>query len=545
MELKPHQHIDRYEVLGALGAGAMATVYKVRHTQLDAIYALKMLDQSSRGTRSRLLQEGQTQAKLRHPNIVAVTDVVEIDGVPGLVMEYVSGPTLDAYLRTHHPIPLATLDSLALAILRGVRAAHRAGHVHRDLKPANVLLQPIDGEYIPKIADFGLVKVLGADESMTHTRTGAILGSPAYMSPEQTRGTRDVDQRTDIWALGVLLYQLATNRLPFDHKDFVTLFSMVRSGEFSDPRATRPDLPDRMWRAMMGALQVEIADRIASCDALLAIWQGEATTTRSPAPAGPLYPPFTRSQPSMETLAVDLDLSGAHPRPVAAPPEEEEDLDGTTSEVLFPDPLRSMTATRSVPPSRAWFAGAAALVALGLVAAFSVVFGVGLWIWLARAPAEGLAVPSATSPPQAEVLPPVESQPPSKNHPPSDISPDPPRPPLVPPPVSPEPARVAKAPHSVPPEPARVTAPTAPAEVAPTTSAPGSFSVSGSAEQVWLVRAGTYHDPGPLEPGNYSVAARFPGQPTRPVDGLVVRVVAGGEVKLNCIAGFQTCKELP
>ena len=144
----------RYTVLRLLGAGGMARVYQVRHAELGSLHALKVLRVSSPEIRERLRQEGRVQSRVRHPNIVAVTDVVSVQGAPGLVMEYIGGPSLRDLLDASR-LDHRQADGLARGILDGVEAAHRAGLIHRDLKPGNVLLDPVGDRLVPRITDFG------------------------------------------------------------------------------------------------------------------------------------------------------------------------------------------------------------------------------------------------------------------------------------------------------------------------------------------------------------------------------------------------------
>jgi len=201
MELTPGRSVDRYTVLGPLGAGGTASVYLARHAALGTLHALKILTAPALAIRQRLLQEGRIQARLRHPNIVPVTEVVECAGCPGLVMEYVDGPTLARFLAQARPTP-AQIDDLASALLAGVAAAHAVGLAHRDLKPSNILLAIEGARVIPRIADFGLAKLLDAGpDGDDLTGSGVAMGTPAYMAPEQIRDARAADARADIWAL--------------------------------------------------------------------------------------------------------------------------------------------------------------------------------------------------------------------------------------------------------------------------------------------------------------------------------------------------------
>lgn len=491
------ERIGNYEVLGLLGTGAMASVYRVRHVQLGATYALKLLDHRPEALRERLLQEGRVQAQLRHPNIVTVTDVVELRGQPGLVMELVDGPTLAAHVEKHHPLPLDEVDALARGIMRGVRAAHQAGHLHRDLKPANILLQRVDGAWVPKIADFGLVKLLGTDSSANQTRSGAIVGSPAFMSPEQTLAARDLDARTDVWALGSVLYFLATGRIPFDHTDIVAVFSQVRRGVYADPRPLRPDAPARWWDAIEGCLTVEREHRIADCDELIGVWDGTAARRLAP-------------RDSTETF------SGSYL--IGAPPDPRSTL-----------PLAPPTATQaSIAPAPRRALGVTGVAGVGAVAALVGVLGWAAW---PRAPEPSEPPPMAAPVPEAPAAATPTPAPPAIAAP----VPEPPRPTPRPAPTAPlaaSPGPVTPAPATPSPE------PPPPAAAAAT----GRFRASGQAEAVWLVRGGAWFEPGDVEAGTYTVVARFPGRPARPVDNVVVRVDPGATVTVACVAGFFTCR---
>jgi len=182
MQLEPGEVVDRYVIEQKIGQGGMAVVYRARHSQLGTLHAIKVLQVPALAIRDRLLLEGRAQATLRHPNIVNVTDVIDVHGAPGLVMELVEGPSLDDLLaRVQLTIP--QVDELARGILAGVAEAHRHGLIHRDLKPANVMLKPTGTGFVPKVTDFGLAKVLSADEGPGRTQSNVAMGTPAYMAP--------------------------------------------------------------------------------------------------------------------------------------------------------------------------------------------------------------------------------------------------------------------------------------------------------------------------------------------------------------------------
>ncbi len=263
------QQIDRYQVEALLGQGGMAQVYRVRHLQLGTERALKVLMVANPTIQQRLLQEGRLQASLEHPNIVAVSDVIDLGGASCLLMEYVAGPSLQLWLSRYTP-PLAEALALFRPVVTAVGHAHCQGFIHRDLKPANVLLAPGNGTLTPKVADFGLAKAL-ADELMATqgTRTGAAMGTPAYMSPEQIRDSKSVGPRSDLFALGCILFELACGRLAFGGTDLLAVYSAISSNDYASPRDLVPDLPELVVRAIDACLAVEPDERPESCEALL------------------------------------------------------------------------------------------------------------------------------------------------------------------------------------------------------------------------------------------------------------------------------------
>src|SRR5262249_22326677 len=193
---------------------------------------------ASPDSHARFRSEAEAVAQLAHPNIVQIFDIGEQDGCPFLAMEHISGGSLAQQL-DGTPVPARQAASLVLALARAVQHAHERGIVHRDLKPANVLLIA-DGT--PKIADFGLAK--RADSDYVHTQTGAILGSPSYMAPEQAAGaTEKVGPPTDVYALGVILYELLTGRPPFKGATIIETMEQVREHDPAPPKSLQPRTP--------------------------------------------------------------------------------------------------------------------------------------------------------------------------------------------------------------------------------------------------------------------------------------------------------------
>ena len=276
MDVVVGQHIDRYVVEGVIGEGGMATVYRVRHVDHGTPLALKVLTTWTRGIEDRLLQEGRLQAALVHPNLVQVRDVVQVGTAKGLLLELVEGPSLDRRLVEDPPTWDESLAIFA-GILDGVEYAHARGVVHRDLKPSNVLLV---GGVVPKVADFGLARVLDDGTDARRTRTGVAMGTPAYMSPEQVRDAKNVDERTDIFALGCILYELVTGHRTFPGDDTFALFSAITAGNYPQPEDLRPDLPGPVGAAIRGCLAVDRDARIPDVATLRRVLAGEALPPR-------------------------------------------------------------------------------------------------------------------------------------------------------------------------------------------------------------------------------------------------------------------------
>ena len=211
--------IDRYHIIDRVGAGAMGCVYLATHTKLKKQFALKVLFgelASQRNMAGRFRREAQAAAELEHPNIATVTDFgTTSDGLTYMVMAFLSGPTLHDAIREGAPFSIERTVSIARQIASGLGHAHAQGFVHRDVKPGNVMLVPHDEGELAKLLDFGLVASLDRSEESTKlTQDGHTLGTPAYMAPEQAQ-TPAVGATADVYALGVMMYQMATGNMPF------------------------------------------------------------------------------------------------------------------------------------------------------------------------------------------------------------------------------------------------------------------------------------------------------------------------------------------
>ena len=220
-ELLPKASLGQYEIKSRIGSGGMGDVYDATHTGLNRRVAIKTLRRRFLDDETivqRFLREGQLASRIRHPNIVDVTDVGMISGLPCLVMEHLEGSDFESLLQARGVFPQEEAVEYILQACDAVGEAHALGIVHRDLKPANLFLTTKrDGTALVKLLDFGISKTTDGsarplDQKITHEH--ATMGSPAYMSPEQVRSPKDVDARADIWGLGAILFELLTGKEP-------------------------------------------------------------------------------------------------------------------------------------------------------------------------------------------------------------------------------------------------------------------------------------------------------------------------------------------
>jgi branched-chain amino acid transport system substrate-binding protein len=257
------QSFGRYHILQQLGEGGMATVYRAYDTRLDADVAVKVIRRSAfapdqlEQVLKRFEREAKSLAKLSHANIVGIIDYGDYEGAPYLVMEYLPGGTLKDKLG--QPIPSRDAARLLLPIARALDFAHRKGMAHRDVKPSNILITA-DGD--PMLTDFGIAKILEAQEGATLTGTGVGIGTPEYMAPEQWTG--QAGPSSDIYSLGVVFYEMLTGRKPYTADTPAAVLLKQASDPLPDPRTLVPDLPDQAERVLLRALAKKPEDRFAS-----------------------------------------------------------------------------------------------------------------------------------------------------------------------------------------------------------------------------------------------------------------------------------------
>jgi tetratricopeptide (TPR) repeat protein len=255
-------------LLEEIGQGGMGVVYKARQLQLDRLVAIKMLrrDCGGRDDLLRFRTEAEAVAALGHPGIVQIHEVGEVEGRPYLLLEYVEGGSLDRHL-AGSAIPPREAATLVHAIAEAIDFAHRHGVIHRDLKPANILLRRGSDGLSPKVTDFGLAKRLGGADGQT--RDGEVVGTPAYMAPEQAEGRRDVGPASDIYAIGAILYECLTGAPPVTGNTWPEMFLQIRDREPTPPRRLVPGVPRDLETICLACLRKSPEMRYGSA-ALLA-----------------------------------------------------------------------------------------------------------------------------------------------------------------------------------------------------------------------------------------------------------------------------------
>jgi serine/threonine-protein kinase len=424
-ELGPGAVVGRYRIVARLGSGAMGTVYSAEHRDLPRRVALKVVRTGVKGESQlaqRLMREARAAAAVVHPNVVTVHDVLTLgDGSPVLVMDLLEGETLRAYLVRHGRMATELAVRVALEILAALEVAHARGIVHRDLKPDNVFLVPEpDGAFGVRIVDFGIAKLTAIDgplaETAGLTETGMLVGTPHYMAPEQAFGDETIDGRADLWAVGVILYECLTGRLPIEGSHVGQILKRLAQLDLVPLSQALPQLPPSLT---------------AVCDQLL------ADRTRRPAHASEVR---ARLSQALAAALADVDAREVDGAPVRAsrPPRE------ASTPLALQAPIAQAPRSRPI---------AVALAAVAVIATLLVIGGVRF----GEPPAQR---PRAAATP--EVAPPAPSPTPSPS-----AAPEPTAAPRA---KSPQPTPSAELPRT---NPRRVTAPPPASSSAATPPSPG------------------------------------------------------------------------
>jgi eukaryotic-like serine/threonine-protein kinase len=354
----------KYAVEAIVGRGGMGVVLAARHIELDERVAIKLVLNEDGATSpefvTRFLREARLAIKIKSEHVVRVTDVARLDtGEPYIVMELLEGQDLSELLASAGPLSVPAASLYVLQACEAIGEAHALGIVHRDLKPANLFLTTRrDGSPCIKVLDFGISKMIGAPDAHSVTKTNTLMGSPLYMSPDQLVQSRDVDARSDVWALGVILFELLTQRCPFEADEAPALIAQILHSPPQSLRSLRPDAPPELEALINAALVKDRSQRIPDV--------GEFA--RLLAPFAPDVGRF-----SVERIAAVFSRSGnaTSPPPSATTPQSW----GHASANPVVVPSSAGAATASPPEAkrslRSLFMG---LAALGLVA-----MAVGLW----------------------------------------------------------------------------------------------------------------------------------------------------------------------
>jgi serine/threonine protein kinase len=361
----------RYRLLRLLGGGGMGAVWAAKNEAIDREVAIKvMLPQIADDPTSlqRFFNEARICGSIRHPGIVDVLDLgrSEEDGSPFLVMELLDGESLEARLFRQRRLPPSVILEIVRDVARTIVLAHQKDIVHRDLKPANLFLHRLaTGQVVVKVLDFGISKVISPEANAKTTQTGAVIGSPAYMSPEQALGKVAIDHRTDIYALGVILYESLSGRLPFEGENYNALIVDIATVDPPDLAALVPGLPAPIVRLVRDAMAKKRDERIPTMSAL---------ADRIDA----LLPTAAEADAMIALRSSDAVITG-----------EQVVIGEASPTVAMQKTASSLTTSVAVPRRPRWWlpAGGALVIAAGVAGAF----------WMKRAPVEASGVHESAS----------------------------------------------------------------------------------------------------------------------------------------------------
>jgi serine/threonine protein kinase len=269
--LSPGTQLGKYEIVRLLGAGGMGAVYEAVHSEIGKRVAIKVLSPAIAavpGARARFLREAQLTSRVRHPNIVDVTDMGSDKGQTYLVMEFLRGEDLAQRLARTGPFAVEQLADIMLPVCAAVVEAHKVGVTHRDLKPQNIFLAVGPHSTQPKVLDFGISKGVDVEGVETLTGTGAMIGTPFYLAPEQIVDARAAGPASDQYALGVIMYECLTGHRPFEAENLFVVFQAIVGGHPVPPGARRAGIPAAMEAIVLRAMDLDPKARFGSAVAL-------------------------------------------------------------------------------------------------------------------------------------------------------------------------------------------------------------------------------------------------------------------------------------
>jgi serine/threonine protein kinase len=268
-----------YTIEGEIGRGGMGVVYRARDERLQRRVAIKVLPPElafQQDIRERFTREAQTAARLSHPHIVPIHSVGEGEGLVYFVMGYVDGESVAARIRRRGQLPVEEARRIMKETADALSAAHAFSVIHRDIKPDNILLEGTRGRVM--VTDFGIAKALSSTSGATLTGIGVAIGTPAFMSPEQAAGERDIDGRSDLYSLGIVAYQMLTGELPFNAPSVAGILMKQITEAAPDLRRKRPDIPEDLALAVARCLEKDPQNRWPTADALRRALESRTTT---------------------------------------------------------------------------------------------------------------------------------------------------------------------------------------------------------------------------------------------------------------------------
>jgi serine/threonine protein kinase len=319
-----------YRLIKELGHGGMGAVYAAIDTRLERQLALKVMlpkFAADAAAKERFLREARAAAKISHDHVVTVYEADERQGVPYIAMQFLKGYPLDEYLKKHPQLDIKQIMRIGFEAAFGLAAAHELGLIHRDIKPGNIWLEAPKGRV--KLLDFGLAKPVHCEVELT--QSGAIVGTPAYMSPEQARSAK-VDHRSDIFSLGAMLYRLCTGKLPFHGENPLAILMALANDTPQPIRELNPQVPQPLADLIHQMLAKNVNDRPASAtqvaERLRALARGEAPTGKIPTPGQPIVEPMPTYMPMAISVGNEanpfagIDDDSTEPKERPAQPKE-------------------------------------------------------------------------------------------------------------------------------------------------------------------------------------------------------------------------------